>query len=85
LYMQRRCKLMAQITIYLDKETEEKMRAYVKAQNISQSQWVANLIHEKLRSEWLDHVVALSGAWKDFPSLEEIRAGISPDVMRESL
>ena len=76
---------MAQITIYLDKETEEKMRAYVKAKNISQSQWVASLIREKLQSEWPDHVAALAGAWKDFPSLEEIRAGISPDIARESL
>ncbi len=76
---------MAQITIYLDKETEEKMRAYVKAQDISQSQWVANIIREKLHSEWPDHMAALAGAWQDFPSLEVIRAGISPDVARETL
>jgi hypothetical protein len=76
---------MAQVTIYLDKETEEKMRAYAKAKNISQSQWVASLIREKLQSEWPDHVAALSGAWKDFPSLEEIRAEINSDIVRESM
>jgi hypothetical protein len=41
---------MAQITIYLDKETEGKVRAYVKGKNISQSQWVASIIREKLKT-----------------------------------
>ena len=76
---------MAQVTIYLDKETEEKMRAYAKAKNISQSQWVANLIRQKLQTEWPDHVAALAGAWTDFPSLEEIRGKVSADIERESL
>lgn len=76
---------MAQVTIYLDKETEEKMRAYAKAKNISQSQWVANLIREKLQTEWPDHIAALAGAWTDFPTLEEIRAEVSADIERESL
>lgn len=76
---------MAQVTIYLDKETEEKMRSHAKAKNISQSQWVANLIREKLQTEWPDDIVALSGAWADFPSLAEIRGETSQDIPRESL
>ena len=76
---------MAQVTIYLDKETEEKMRAYAKATNISQSQWVANLIREKLQTEWPDHFAALARAWTDFPTLEEIRGETSTDITRESL
>ena len=76
---------MAQVTIYLDKETEEKMRAYAKAKNISQSQWIANLIREKLQTEWPDHVAALAGAWTDFPTLAEIRGEVSTDIERESL
>ncbi len=76
---------MAQITIYLDKETEEKLRSFVKTQSISQSQWVARLIREKLQSEWPDHVVALAGAWQDFPTLKEIREEYQPDTERESL
>lgn len=76
---------MAQITIYLDKETEERMRTLVKAQNISQSQWVAGLIREKLQSEWPAHVASLAGAWKDFPSIEEIRDNPSLDTQREPL
>jgi len=76
---------MAQVTIYLDKETEEKMRAYVKEENISQSQWVASLIRERLQSEWPDHVADLAGAWEDFPTLDEIREETSDDIPRASM
>jgi len=64
---------MAQVNIYLDKETKENLRAFVKARKISQSQWVANLIREKPRNEWPENITALAGTWKDFPTLEEIR------------
>ena len=76
---------MAQLTIYLDTDTKEKMKAHVNASNISQSQWVANVIRERLQSEWPEHIIALSGAWKDFPSLEEIRNTSTLDAARESL
>lgn len=76
---------MAQVTIYLDKATEEKLRSAAKAKNISLSQWVANLIREKLQTEWPDHVTALAGAWTDFSTLAEIRGEISADIERESL
>jgi hypothetical protein len=74
---------MGQITIYLDKETEEKMRAILRATGLSRSRWVADLIREKLQSEWPDSIIALAGAWQDFPSAEEIRAGLGQDMSRE--
>ena len=76
---------MAQVTIYLDKETEEKMRAFTKSKQISQSQWIASLIREKLQTEWPDAVAALSGAWGDFPSAKELRADLGQDIARETL
>jgi len=76
---------MAQVTIYLDKKTDEMMRSHVKTKKVSQSQWIANIIREKLQSEWPEEVVALVGAWKDFPTLEEIRATEVPDMPRESI
>ena len=76
---------MAQLTIYLDTDTEEKLRAFVKTKNTSQSKWVAGLIREKLQSAWPDHVADLAGAWKDLPTLEEIRAESALDTSRESL
>ena len=76
---------MAQVTIYLDKETEEKMREYTKSKDISQSQWIASLIREKLRTEWPDEVIALAGAWKDLPLVEDIRANMGQDAKREKI
>jgi hypothetical protein len=76
---------MAQITIYLDKETEEKLRTLVQAKHISQSKWIASIIREKLETEWPESIVQLAGAWQDFPDIEEIRAGLSQDAVRESL
>lgn len=76
---------MAQITIYLDKETEEKLRALVKTKHTSQSKWIAGIIREKLETEWPESVVTLAGAWQDFPEVEEIRAGLGEDVARETL
>ncbi|HFE66627.1 MAG TPA: CopG family transcriptional regulator [Chloroflexi bacterium] len=65
---------MSQVTIYLDKDTEERMRVFTKSLRISQSEWVAALIQEKLQNEWPESVASLAGAWADFPSAEEIRS-----------
>ncbi len=75
---------MAQVTIYLDLETKEKMKVYTQSKNISQSQWIADIIREKLQSEWPNQIAALAGAWEDFPSLEDIRKTSPSDVERES-
>lgn len=77
---------MGQVTLYIDNETEEKLKAAAKAAGVSQSRWVADLIREKTASEWPVSVVQLAGAWAedDFPPLEEIRRGLPPDLPRES-
>lgn len=67
---------MRAITVYLDEETEEKLTAFVQGKQISRSEWIATLIQEKLASEWPESVVALVGAWQDFPDIEEIRDGL---------
>ena len=74
---------MAQVTIYLDDSLAEVMKARVKAQNISQSHWISSLIREALQNEWSPEVVALAGAWRNFPTLEEIRASEGTDSLRE--
>ena len=78
---------MAQVTIYLDGETEELMKAAVLESNMSQSKWIAEAIRERVRTrnEWPAAVIELAGAYPDFPSLEEIRNHPVPDVERESL
>jgi hypothetical protein len=76
---------MSQLTLYLDPETEAKMKMAAKAAGVSQSRWVADLIREKTASRWPASVARLAGAWADFPTAEEIRAGLGEDVPRESL
>lgn len=78
---------MGQVTLYLDPETESKMKAAAKSAGVSQSRWVAGLIQEKTATRWPESLARLAGTWSgdDFPSLEEIRAGVGEDVPRESL
>jgi hypothetical protein len=74
---------MGQVTIYLEPEIEMKMREVVRSTHLSQSKWIANLIREKIKNEWPQSVVTLAGAWKDFPTVEEIRRTEGTDIKRE--
>lgn len=77
---------MGQVTIYLDNEIENQMKKEAKASAISVSKWVANIIKEKVLTEWPQDVINLAGSWKeDFPSLEEIRSTNGVDSDREVL
>ena len=61
---------MAQVTIYLDAETESRMREAAEAAGMSYSKWVAALIAERTRKEWPQSVVDLEGAWAEETELE---------------
>ena len=77
---------MGQVTIYLDNETENKLKKAAKSSHLSVSKWIAGIIKEKIMTEWPQDVVELAGSWKeDFPTLEEIRSNIGHDSMREDL
>lgn len=76
---------MAQVTLYLDAETEQRMKAAARSAGISNSRWVAELIRSRTASEWPESVRRLAGAWPDFPTAEELRAGLPDDVPRRPL
>jgi hypothetical protein len=76
---------MGQVTIYLDRETEHKMKNIVKQSGMSKSKWIANLIREKAENVWPEKIQQLAGAWKDLPLAEEIREKMGHDTQRESL
>jgi hypothetical protein len=76
---------MGQITIYLDDETERKMKRIVQSKQISQSRWIAGLIKQRLREEWPESVREIPGSWKDAPSAEELRRGLGVDYTRKEL
>ena len=76
---------MAQLTIYLPDDIENKARRAAKAKRMSVSRWVADQVAESIQGDWPKGVLDAAGAFRDFPSLEEIRKGYGADVSRERL
>lgn len=77
---------MAQVTIYLDQDTEERMQRAAREAGQSRSRWVADVIREKVRAEWPESFRNLIGTWgDDFPELEEIRESLGKDIPRKAL
>jgi len=74
---------MGQVTIYIDDDTEKKMLSMVEKSGISKSKWIAELIRERTATTWPESVVRLAGAWKDLPTVEEIRDQMGADITRE--
>ena len=76
---------MAQVTLYLDDETRERMRKAAKAAGMSQSRWLAELVRQGTANEWPAEVYELAGSWPDFPETDELRRSSGRDVRRERL
>lgn len=76
---------MAQVTLYLDEETAAKLKAAARASGLSQSKWIAKVIRDRGSDVWPPQIVALAGAWPDFPSPVELRRGVGRDAPREAV
>jgi hypothetical protein len=74
---------MAQITIYLPDDVENKARKAAKTQKKSVSRWIADqVVHnveKSLPQSWID----AAGSFPDFPQVEELRKGYGNDAPRE--
>lgn len=79
------CTYMAQLTLYIDDETDLKMRKAARAAGVSRSRWAAEAIRRKLGEEWPEGFMGLAGAWKDFPTADELRKQLGRDARREKL
>ena len=75
---------MPQLNLYVDEATHLHIKRSAKASGVSLSKWVSALVREKTASEWPAEVLALSGTWKDFPSLKAIRKTRGKDLPRET-
>ena len=73
---------MAQITIYIDNNLEEKIKEIAKNTGQSISKYIASAIEQKLNNSWNEDIKNLSGSWSDFPTIEEIRTTVN-DTKRE--
>lgn len=76
---------MGQVTIYIDDETEKKVRASARAEGMSLSKWIGERIRRRAQSEWPESVRTLAGAWSDLPSGAQIRRTRAKDVPRGRL
>lgn len=76
---------MSQVTIYLDEQTDKKLRQAVAKSGLSKSQWITRLIKEKTATEWPEAVREMVGEWQDVPDQEEIRDSAGKDLPREEL
>jgi hypothetical protein len=74
-----------QVTLYLDEDTAERMRRAAKAKGVSQSRWLAELVRQASAREWPAAVRELAGAWRDFPTAEELRRRAGRDATRQKL
>ena len=76
---------MPQVTLYIDDDTQASLRDAAARKQVSQSQFVAELIRHATRTTWPDEVLALAGALAEFPSAEQLRAGMGQDAPRAAL
>lgn len=61
---------MAQITLYLDDDTQALVDQAAKAHGLSKSRWVADIIRKYAAHEWPQDCLALAGRFADFPLRE---------------
>ena len=73
---------MAQVTLYIDDATQKRLREVAARRKVSQSQFVGDLIRKATANEWPPEVLALIGSVPDFPTAEELRAGLGQDAPR---
>ncbi len=76
---------MGQVTIYLDDETERRLRRAAKDMGVPMSRWISQLIQAEMCTQWPESVRKLAGAWPDFPDTEAIREAQETDIPREAL
>lgn len=73
---------MAQITLYVDDETQSRLRETAARRGVSQSQFVAELIRQATAEVWPAEVLALAGSSSDFQLADALRAGMAQDAER---
>ncbi|MFA9462238.1 CopG family transcriptional regulator [Thiohalorhabdus methylotrophus] len=76
---------MGQVTIYLDDETEKRLRKAAESAGVPVSRWIGRLIQEETRTQWPESVRKLAGIWPDFPEAGELRKEQGTDTPREAL
>lgn len=76
---------MAQVTIYINKDLEEKIKTRASTINVSLSKFISTILEQQFNNQWHPDTKQLAGSWKDdFPDLEDIRKISTADIEREA-
>jgi hypothetical protein len=73
---------MSQITLYLDDATQALVDEAAKANGVSKSRWVADIIRTYAAHDWPQDCLALAGRFADFPFQEDAPHRQPTDVPR---
>jgi hypothetical protein len=73
---------MSQITLYLDDATQALIEQAARANGLSKSRWVSEIIREYAAHEWPQDCLALAGSFADFPLREQSQTALPADVPR---
>ncbi|MDR0205186.1 MAG: ribbon-helix-helix domain-containing protein [Delftia acidovorans] len=73
---------MSQITLYLDDTTQALVEEAARANGMSKSRWVAEIIRKYAAHEWPQDCIELAGRFADFPLADEHSAPVANDVPR---
>lgn len=73
---------MAQITLYLDDATQALVDRAAKANDMSKSRWVADIIRKYAAQEWPKDCSDLAGLFADFPLREDSTVMLPADAPR---
>ncbi|PIT73246.1 CopG family transcriptional regulator [Limnohabitans sp. G3-2] len=74
---------MSQITLYLDDATQALVDEAAKANGVSKSRWVADIIRTYAAHDWPQDCLALAGHFADFPLQEDAPQSLPADVPRQ--
>jgi hypothetical protein len=73
---------MSQITLYLDDATQALVERAAKANGLSKSRWVAEIIRKYVDHEWPQNCLSLAGRFADFPLREDAPVAQVSDAQR---
>jgi len=73
---------MGQITLYLDDVTQALVDKAAKANGVSRSRWVADMLKSYAAQDWPKECLALAGRFPDFPLREDHDSNQPADTAR---
>ena len=75
---------VGQVTIFLEDPIERKITEAANAVHLSKSEWIAQVIRERVATEWPQSIADMAGSWNDSPDIESLQQTEVNDAEREA-